>query len=209
MAEPLCPRNQPPMLDVVTLEGSVLESMPLGWLLAGRLDWPLVELAAGLEIVALAARREGLNADTPAQFATLLDRLDFRAQRGRKPHWEWDGRELKAAPESGRQAMRDLALAPEVTVKLSRKVRGWTGDRPAVITGVRIAAQVLPDARWKFVVCAANPVRSLDARASDRPPPAHALDERPPDDAILIDATGFSGDSLVEIISRIVEAERE
>lgn len=201
--------------------------------LAAALGYRYVDTGAMYRIVGLLAGERGLDLADPVPLAALCDAvvMDFRERDGGVGVYA-DGRDVSAAirtPEAAQRASK-VSAVPVVRERLVAKQRIMGAGGGVVMEGRDIGTVVFPDAPVKIFLEAspqerarrrteelrgyasaeevariAAEIAERDARDRGR---AHSP-LRPAADAVVVDTTGHSIDTVVELLlERVAQASR-
>jgi len=191
-------------------------------LVAARLGWQLLDSGALYRVLALEAKRAGVDAADPARLGTLAQGLDVRFTQG--PGGEecilLAGRDVtqEARSEECGERASLLAVIPEVRAGLRDQQRGFRRPPGLVADGRDMGTVIFPDAALKVFLTASAQERAqrrynqlkgkglaanLDALFRD----ICARDERdrtravsplkPAPDALTLDTTGLGPEAVV------------
>jgi CMP/dCMP kinase len=198
---------------------------------ARALGWSLLDSGALYRLVALAGRNTGVSFEDSAGLARLAQGLDLKfgsSEAGEEIVW-LDGRDVTRAirtEEAGNDASKVAAL-PAVRAALLERQRRFAVPPGLVADGRDMGTVVFPDAEVKIFLTASAAERalrrhkqlkekgvtatlaalSLEIAERDRRDMSRAISPLVPSaDAVLLDTTGMSVDTVVE---RVLAVTRE
>lgn len=192
--------------------------------LADRLGWAMLDTGAMYRAVALAALRAGLDLENPDALGALADRLSVSLPPGRVLLNHEDVTPAIREPDVSQAASRVAVCAP-VRARLVVWQRAFAADHDTVTEGRDQGTVVFPDAPRKFFLTASPQARAdrrlaeYLARGQTADPHSVLLEilerdardaarlvapMKPAPDALVIDTTGLSSDSVLDLVTQAV-----
>ena len=218
--------------SVITIDGpSGSGKGTISRAVARSLGWALLDSGALYRLVALAARRAGINLDDAEGLASLAERFSIRFgsnESGEEVVW-LDERDVTRAirtEEAGNDASKVAALAP-VRAALLERQRRFAVPPGLVADGRDMGTVVFPQARCKIFLTASPAERALRrykqlkekgvtanlaalsleiAERDERDSTRSASPLVASADATMLDTTGMSVDDVVERVLRVARA---
>ena len=219
-------------VSVITIDGpSGSGKGTISRAVARSLGWALLDSGALYRLVALAARRAGINLDDAEGLASLAERFSIRFgsnESGEEVVW-LDERDVTRAirtEEAGNDASKVAALAP-VRAALLERQRRFAVPPGLVADGRDMGTVVFPQARCKIFLTASPAERALRrykqlkekgvtanlaalsleiAERDERDSTRSASPLVASADATMLDTTGMSVDDVVERVLRVARA---
>jgi cytidylate kinase len=219
-------------VSVITIDGpSGSGKGTISRAVARSLGWALLDSGALYRLVALAARRAGINLDDAEGLASLAERFSIRFgsnESGEEVVW-LDERDVTRAirtEEAGNDASKVAALAP-VRAALLERQRRFAVPPGLVADGRDMGTVVFPQARCKIFLTASPAERALRrykqlkekgvtanlaalsleiAERDERDSTRSASPLVASADANVLDTTGMSVDDVIERVLRIAQA---
>ena len=198
---------------------------------ARRLGWHFLDSGALYRILALAARKAGVDGDDADALARLAPRLNisFDLQHHETEHIVVDGEEISARirEETTGQLASRVAVHPPVRAALLERQRAFRRPPGLVADGRDMGTVVFPDAGLKIFLDATADERArrrmIQLRKAGIEPNMRALREeirerdvrdrnravsplKAADDAVTIDTTELSIDAVLERVAKLIEA---
>ena len=219
-------------VSVITIDGpSGSGKGTISRAVARSLGWALLDSGALYRLVALTARRAGINLDDAEGLASLAERFSIRFgsnESGEEVVW-LDERDVTRAirtEEAGNDASKVAALAP-VRAALLERQRRFAVPPGLVADGRDMGTVVFPQARCKIFLTASPAERALRrykqlkekgvtanlaalsleiAERDERDSTRSASPLVASADATMLDTTGMSVDDVVERVLRVARA---